>query len=1151
MRQRFLSHRGAFSLIIILGALLALIPGKSLAATYVNSTGITITTTTISIGGGDGAGAYATSSYPVLTTAVSGSVVYWAFYTGDTWGSDCGTNMPFIDVSGGIYRSPFNFDGKVGSTPDILVEGSSTTSADIGPSDEWYVANAASDCTVKGENLGTFETDRPTTYVPWFYLGDTPLSLGAISSLGQSQSVPGTAIPAGGISTGGTVTLSALLSSTNSSTLQFQVEVEPTGSSFMDTPNATSTVYVSSGNVATATYSNVSGNYHWQAREFDGTNYSSWQTFGVDATSTVDFTISNDSGIDFDDYSAGTLIGQQGWGGLDASGTVGLVTSTSLFSGSQALLMQSYDGSGDAGNDQIQLNPIGPSSDMTGTIDFYSDDGYIVFDFSDTTNRGAQTGMLRLDGSNDLQILTPATTWYTVGSYDGSDVQQLEYEFNGASSTYRAQLIGGSGWSPWEGYCISLCGGGTTVNYLSISSNNDHTPEGYLDYLDVNPDPVTSYYAQIENTSTLNLQTESSTTSTILKTLPADWIIQIVTSTDVSGNPIISGGYHWLGVVDPTDGVTGWMAASSSGSQYISSYDGSSQSTFEDMASTTQDDEASRATVIQAAVDHYYTNTSSTGSLYSSDDLSDVFNSSSPDTYPEDLIFPIAAWEDGSTGLDNEEVTFDYGHGIMQITPTPSSSDIYFLQKILNSDPDTQVATSGPGSPGMESDHFGTATENAVERFQTKYGLASSGQVLYYTRAQLNSMLPTSSIPSSFKFERNLVEGMTDNTSSYSEARGIESGVYIPPCGNLQDPSTSTYYQLCYGDNTSTDPKAYAPQPDYGNQVFKWYANTSQSIYSNIKDGLEILKEKYDACYDGSGGICDPTATTTSLDGETFTYDQKRDILATWGYNGFVTSTGVSYLTDIADTLANINSYFSSIPDPATSTGSWYNKLTVAADNLDTFRVMSPVDVSIVDSEGRATGVVNGTAIAQIPNSEYNPQTETGVVLFPSDAFTFNLKGTANDTYGFIVTSNDNSATTTVYQALDIPIKTGAIHTYTIDFNKLRLGEPGVTVKMDDNGDGKIDRTVTNIGTVSFVGPPKFVAPSFPVATPKPKPAPPAPRIFQIQSTIPTSTPTFTSSTLRINSSSPLATSSFENSTSTIEIASSTIQINSSTESNE
>ena len=96
------------------------------------------------------------------------------------------------------------------------------------------------------------------------------------------------------------------------------------------------------------------------------------------------------------------------------------------------------------------------------------------------------------------------------------------------------------------------------------------------------------------------------------------------------------------------------------------------------------------------AVNHYYTNTSSTGSLYSSDGLSDVFSSSSPDTYPEDLIFPIAAQESGGVDFNNEVVTFDYGQGIMQLTNRPSSSDIMYLHMLLYNDPYTALATTEP-----------------------------------------------------------------------------------------------------------------------------------------------------------------------------------------------------------------------------------------------------------------------------------------------------------------------------------------------------------------------------------------------------------------------------------------------------------------------
>ena len=54
-------------------------------------------------------------------------------------------------------------------------------------------------------------------------------------------------------------------------------------------------------------------------------------------------------------------------------------------------------------------------------------------------------------------------------------------------------------------------------------------------------------------------------------------------------------------------------------------------------------------------------------------------------------------------------------------------SDVKRLQVLLNTDPDTQIATIGVGSPGNETEYFGKLTQRAVERFQKKHGLASSG----------------------------------------------------------------------------------------------------------------------------------------------------------------------------------------------------------------------------------------------------------------------------------------------------------------------------------------------------------------------------------------------------------------------------------------
>lgn len=47
--------------------------------------------------------------------------------------------------------------------------------------------------------------------------------------------------------------------------------------------------------------------------------------------------------------------------------------------------------------------------------------------------------------------------------------------------------------------------------------------------------------------------------------------------------------------------------------------------------------------------------------------------------------------------------------------------DVRALQIILNVDPGTRVAVSGAGSPGNETDYFGSATRRALIKFQEKY----------------------------------------------------------------------------------------------------------------------------------------------------------------------------------------------------------------------------------------------------------------------------------------------------------------------------------------------------------------------------------------------------------------------------------------------
>ncbi len=68
--------------------------------------------------------------------------------------------------------------------------------------------------------------------------------------------------------------------------------------------------------------------------------------------------------------------------------------------------------------------------------------------------------------------------------------------------------------------------------------------------------------------------------------------------------------------------------------------------------------------------------------------------------------------------------------------------DVKRLQVVLNKDPRTRVAASGTGSPGQETEFFGSLTQNALKRFQALYSITpAAGYCGPLTRAVLQGFL--------------------------------------------------------------------------------------------------------------------------------------------------------------------------------------------------------------------------------------------------------------------------------------------------------------------------------------------------------------------------------------------------------------------------
>ena len=137
-------------------------------------------------------------------------------------------------------------------------------------------------------------------------------------------------------------------------------------------------------------------------------------------------------------------------------------------------------------------------------------------------------------------------------------------------------------------------------------------------------------------------------------------------------------------------------------------------------------------------------------------------------------------------------------------------------------------------------------------------------------------------------------------------------------------------------------------------------------------------------------------------------------------------------------------------------------------------QIKSPCELRVYDSMERVTGLVNGEIKEEIPASLYDEENKTIVIFFPNDTYYYEVVGTGKGEYGLEVTYIENGSITN-FTAMNISISKNATHRYDINWSKLSQGKKGVSVKIDNNGDGigEIPYNISGGNNVDRVGRPR------------------------------------------------------------------------------
>jgi hypothetical protein len=124
-------------------------------------------------------------------------------------------------------------------------------------------------------------------------------------------------------------------------------------------------------------------------------------------------------------------------------------------------------------------------------------------------------------------------------------------------------------------------------------------------------------------------------------------------------------------------------------------------------------------------------------------------------------------------------------------------------------------------------------------------------------------------------------------------------------------------------------------------------------------------------------------------------------------------------------------------------------------------REYSAGKLRVYDSMGRVTGLVDGEIKDEIPNSLYDNNSKTIIIFSPSDCYRYVVEGVQEELYSLTII-NVTGHEFISFSSINIPTSTNMIHEYAVDWDALSVGQYGVTVRVDSDGDGVFEHTFTS-----------------------------------------------------------------------------------------